>query len=63
MVTDRPTDTVEDNIKWVNNEESQIQKPYKWDSYYPVDPFCQDEYQEINLNVTNCNSNTYTVFK
>jgi hypothetical protein len=59
MVTERPTDTVADNIKWVNNEESQIPKPYKWDPYYHVDPFCQDEYQEINLNVTNCNSNTY----
>ena len=59
MVATRSTGTVADNIKWVNTEESQIQKPYKWDPYYPADPYGQDQNQEMNLNVTNCNSNTY----
>jgi secreted PhoX family phosphatase len=44
--------------KWVNTEESQTRKPYKWDPYYPADPYGQDENQEMNLKVTNCN-NTY----
>lgn len=60
MVTARPTGTVADNIKRVNTDEFQIQKPYKCDPYYPADPYGQDENQEMNLNVTNCNSNTYT---
>jgi len=59
MVTARPNGTVADNIKWVNNEESLSQKPYKWYPYYPADPYCQDENQDMNINVTNSNSNIY----
>lgn len=60
-VTTRPTGTVVDKIKWVNTEESQILKPHKWDPCYPVDPYFHNENQEMNLNVTNCNSNTLYV--